>query len=120
MCNVEENQTKYSFFSTSSTVKTEDVSCNHPTENLNRPHEPKEVPNSGTVNASVNKNSLDVQQCYRNENTEAYINCVRNMSRFNERWQYSNKQPKVFYFYERNYKEKETTYRKSNYDRSLE
>lgn len=56
------------------------------------------------------------QQSYRNENTEVYINCVRSGPHVNEHWHYSNKHPKLFYFYEKNYKEKDTNCRKNNYD----
>ncbi|KZC05192.1 Regulator of nonsense transcripts 3A [Dufourea novaeangliae] len=62
--NIEDNQTKYSFLSTSSTVKSEDVFLEHPIENLSIPHKCKEeVPNSGTLSTSpMKKNSLNVQQ----------------------------------------------------------
>lgn len=57
------------------------------------------------------------QQFYRNENTEICINCVRSVPRVNERWHYANKQPKLFYIYEKNYKDKDISYRKNNYNR---
>lgn len=118
MCNIEDNQSKYSFLSTSSTVKSEDIPFDHPTQYLSTSHECKgEIPNNGIAAAApASKSSMSVQQPYRNENTEVYINCVRSMSRFNERWHYNNKQPKLFYFYERSYKEKDTSCRKNNYD----
>lgn len=64
----------------------------------------------------ANKNSLNVQQFYRNENTEVYINCVRSVPYVNERWHYTNKQRKLFYIYEKNYKEKDANCRKNNYN----
>lgn len=65
----------------------------------------------------ANKTLLNIQQqFYRNENTEVYINCVRSMPHVNERWQYTNKQRKLFYIYEKNYKEKDSNYRRNNYN----
>ncbi|KOC65468.1 Regulator of nonsense transcripts 3A, partial [Habropoda laboriosa] len=79
-CNIEDNHIKCSFLSTSSTVKSEDVFFDHPTENLSILHECKEdISSSGTANMpQANKNSLNMQQqYYRNKNTELYIKCVR-------------------------------------------